>query len=419
MSRQDYHQEHLSLFVPAPTDTSILSREWIDFRPVNQVTDASVLDFNIPPQGASYIDLKRSVLNIKVKLIRGDGSPLQDGEGLAPVNLTLHSIFRQVDVTFQQKNLPHTGTNYPYKAYIDTILNTSVIEHTVLGGSQLFYKDTGDASTNDVKTGSNNGLYIRAVKTKLSTILDLEGPLHLDIFQQPRLLVNGVSIGLKLWQGHDSFRIITDSLTPDYKIQIVDARFKLCVLKPTSAMLLANEKMIQEVPAMYPYLRSDIKTVSVAAGQYGFSADDMFQGLVPSKLIVGLVSSAAYNGDYGKNPFNFGHYDLNSLGLYIDGQAIPTQPLQPNYASNQYTECYRTLTQHKKDIHISFEDYKKGYCFYILNVDPFYTFNSKRRGHCRLELKFGTALPESVTMIMYASFPEILHIDRARAVFVK
>ena len=82
-------------------------------------------------------------------------------------------------------------------------------------------------------------------------------------------------------------------------------------------------------------------------------------------------------------------------------------------------DCYRTLTQFRKDINLSTDDYKKGYCLYVLDIDPFYTFNTKRRGHCRLELKFAVALPESVTLIMYASFPEILNIDEARAVYVK
>ena len=418
MQRNDHHQEDMSLFVPAPNDTSAVSREWIEFRPVNQVTNTSVLDFNIPAQTSSYVDLMKSVVNVKVKLVKGDNSD-PDGEVLAPVNLTLHSIFRQADVTFQQTPLSHTGVNYPYKAYIDTILNTSENEQKGILTSQFFYKDTGNLDTNDAKTGNNEGLKTRYLKTQNGKIIDMEGPLRLDMFQQPKLLVNGVAIGLKLWQNHDPFRIMTDTLTPDYKVQIVDARFKLCVLQPTGAVLLENENMIQEGPAVYPYLRSEIKTVSIASGQYSFSADDMFQGLVPSKLIVGLVSSAAYNGDYAKNPFNFQHYNCNSVGLYIDGHSFPSQPLQPNYTSDQYVDCYRTLTQFRKDINLSTDDYKKGYCLYVLDIDPFYTFNTKRRGHCRLELKFAVALPESVTLIMYASFPEILNIDKARAVYVK
>ena len=107
---------------------------------------------------------------------------------------------------------------------------------------------------------------------------------------------------------------------------------------------MAHEKLLHEQPAMYPYLRSEIKTTSIATGQYGLSVDDLFQGLVPNKMIVGLVSSAAYTGDYDKNPFFLQHYDCNSLGLYIDGQSYPSQPLQPNYEADQFVDCYRTLT---------------------------------------------------------------------------
>ena len=50
-------------------------------------------------------------------------------------------------------------------------------------------------------------------------------------------------------------------------------------------------------PAIYPYLHSEIKTLSIPSGQYSFSTDDIFQGLVPCQLIVGLVASATYMGD--------------------------------------------------------------------------------------------------------------------------
>ena len=39
-------------------------------------------------------------------------------------------------------------------------------------------------------------------------------------------------------------------------------------------------------------------------------------------------------------------------------------------------------------------------------------------GHVRLSLRFGTALPETINIIVYAKFPEILKIDQARMVTV-
>ena len=120
------------------------------------------------------------------------------------------------------------------------------------------------------------------------------------MFQQPKFLLNGVSIGIKLWPSLDPFRLITDTPKADLKVQIVDASFRLCVQRLDGRLLMANEKLIKMEPVTYPYLKSDIKTTSIDSEQYSFSADDVFQGLVPCKLIVGLVSSAAYMGDYQK-----------------------------------------------------------------------------------------------------------------------
>lgn len=285
--------------------------------------------------------------------------------------------------------------------------------------SQLFAKDTADHDESDAKTGLNKGLHLRYKYTLGGKIVDLEGPLLLVLFQQPRLIINGVGISLKLWPSHNAFRIMSDAVSPAEKVQIVDAKLKLCVQKLNPAVIMAHEDLIKSSKALYPYLRSDIKTASIPSGQYSFSADDMFQGLVPNRLIVGLVSSSGYMGDYKKSPFNFKTYDCNSVALYVDGQSLPAQPLQPNYAGRNYVDCYKTLTFFRNDINVTRDDYIAGYCLYVLDLNPYYSFNTKRKGHCRLELKFAQALPESVIVVMYATFPEILYIDQSRSVFIQ
>ena len=401
----DCHQAQLNLFTKTPSDTSLKSKEWIKYKPTNQINDTSAINFSITAQSSAYVDLKSSVLNVKLRLTNGDGTPMNEAIVAGLVNTPLHSIFRQVDVTFQKTPLSHSGNNYPYKAYIDTILKTN--ENVQKGEltSQLFYKDVGP-DTDDAKSGPNSGLFNRSLATKGGKVVDLEGSLLIDVFQQPKLLLNGFSIGIKLWPSLDSFRLITDTIKADLKVQIVDASFRLCVQRIDGGLMMAHEKMIKMEPAIYPYLKSDIKTTSIASGQYSFSVDDVFQGLVPCKLIVGLVSSAAYMGDYRKNPFYFRDYDCSSVGFYVDGQSYPSQPLRPNYEANQYIDSYRTLTTFRKDVNIDRYDYTEGYCLYVLEVDTYYSFNIKRKGHCRLEMKFAKPLPESVTLILYATFPE-------------
>ena len=210
-------------------------------------------DFNIPSQSSSYIDLKNNLLNVKLRFTQGDSrTPLPDEEVAALVNLPLQTILRQVDVTFQQTQVSHTGTNYPYKAYIDTILKTNQSSQQNLFSSRLFYKDNLP-DNNDAKPGPNSGLFNRYFAIGDGNVVDLKGPLFVDLFHQPRLLVNGVGIAIKLWPSHDALRLITDNLSPDQKVQIVDVRLELCVQQLNGGALVVHEKLLHEQPALYPY----------------------------------------------------------------------------------------------------------------------------------------------------------------------
>lgn len=142
------HQEGLSLFTLPPSDTAFQSREWIEYRSSNQVTSNSVIDFNIPPQSSAYIDLKHSVLNVKLRLTQADGNPVNENIVTGLINLPLHTIFRQVDLMFQQTPLSNIGSNYAYKSYIDTILKTNRATQENILTSQLFYKDNGENPDN-------------------------------------------------------------------------------------------------------------------------------------------------------------------------------------------------------------------------------------------------------------------------------
>ena len=127
----------------------------------------------------------------------------------------------------------------------------------------------------------------------------------------------------------------------------------------------------------------------------------LLQGVMVRMLIIGLVASASYMGDYERNPFYFRDYDCNLVGFYVDGKSYPSKPRPPNYEANEYVDCYRTLRCFWKDINVKRNDYVKGYCLYVFKINPYNSFNIKRQGHCRLEMKFAKPLPESVTMIMY------------------
>lgn len=53
----------------------------------------------------------------------------------------------------------------------------------------------------------------------------------------------------------------------DYKVQIVDASFKLCIQRPNPALTMAHVKMLEKSPAIYPYLFSNKKKQNLSQGE--------------------------------------------------------------------------------------------------------------------------------------------------------
>ena len=77
----------MSIFEAPPINTAIQVREWLEFRPINQLSENSAIEFHVVPQSTGYIDLKRSLLNVKLKLTKEDGTPLTDFDLVTLVNL--------------------------------------------------------------------------------------------------------------------------------------------------------------------------------------------------------------------------------------------------------------------------------------------------------------------------------------------
>ena len=94
----------------------------------------------------------------------------------------------------------------------------------------------------NAKAGPNSGLFNRYLATDGGKVVDLEGSLLIHTFQQPKLLLNGASIGIKLWLSLDSFRLEMDTRKVDLKVQIVDASFRLCVQWIDGELMMAHKK---------------------------------------------------------------------------------------------------------------------------------------------------------------------------------
>jgi len=92
-------KSELDLFSAPPTQTSVKNGNWIKYHPVTTVGDDSQTEFDINGTGKDYIDLVKAMLLVQTKIIQMDGTNAADADTVKPVNLWLHSLFSQVDIS--------------------------------------------------------------------------------------------------------------------------------------------------------------------------------------------------------------------------------------------------------------------------------------------------------------------------------
>ena len=420
-------KNELALFQPAAKERAVSEVDWVEYRPVSQLSSQGAIEFQISGTSSEYVLLSKTRLHIKLRLLKPDGSPVDPTDEVALTNLSLHSLFRQVDLSLNQQVIaPTVGVNYPYKAMLDVLLNCNHGVKDSLLAAEGYYKDV---AFNMESTTENTG-YVKRKKLTEFGITDLESILHIDLAQMDRAILNGVMIGLKLFQSTDSFRIFAPD-SEQYTVEITDAILKVCHLKLNPAVILAHNEQIKKTPGIYPYWRSEVKAFSIPSGSYLHDIDDMFHGLVPNKLFVTLTSSEAYSGNYSKNPFNFHHFDLNFLQLAVDGRSVPTVAFQPHYQRNPKTPGHYLPTGYTNEFLSLFKneypqaegnwiersDYGGGYAVYCFNTRPNTgdnIYSKTTKGHTRLSVRFATELPIPVTLIAYGQFCDEFKIDHTR-----
>lgn len=427
MDNMGFNSE-LLLFQPPVINTGIDQLQWLEISPISQLTEDSAVDIVIPGSGPQYLDLKRSRLYVKAKIVKEDGTACTETDKVTPVNLWLQSLWSSVNVYFQQRLVSSAGTNYPYKAYLEVLLNYGIDAKESQCQTQLYYKDTAGAmdAVDPMSAPVNQGLIRRNNLAKNSAIVDLEGPIFSDVFQTDRYLINGVETRIKLFPSKNPFRLMADGESPKYKVILTEVKFKACKVTLSPELIAAHAQTIKKTPAIYPFTRTDVKTYAVSSGQYNISLNDMFQNEVPTRIIVGFIGGSAYSGDYKKNPYNFKHFDLEFLSIYVDGQSVPSKAIQPNFAANNYIEAYQSLFSGlRKDsldlgLYCTREDFAKGYTLFAFDLKSEILdhthYASARHGNVSLEARFSKALPETINVLVYASFPSQLQVDESRAV---
>ena len=117
------------------------------------------------------------------------------------------------------------------------------------------------------------------------------------------------------------------------------------------------------------------------------------------------------------------------MGVYVDGEQIPRKPLFLKFSeagSQNFIAEFQSLFSGTGKLsndagnQINRGDYGSGYTGFCFDLSPDHCsddhFELTKQGNLRLELHFGQALTNTVNLIIYAEFQNVIEVDASRNV---
>ncbi|XP_046358378.2 uncharacterized protein F54H12.2-like [Haliotis rufescens] len=144
-------------------------------------------------------------------------------------------------------------------------------------------------------------------------------------------------------------------------------------------------------------------------------------------MVLGLVDNSAYVGSKEKNPYNFKHNHVTMMKLKVNGQEVHCTEMKSDFSNNSahlkqvYMNLFRNTGQlwRPETCELTPKAFTQGYTLWVVDLTPDLGADEginypRHTGKLGLEIQFGQALEDPVTLICYEEYENVLEIDRFR-----
>ena len=262
------------LFTPAFVQSDIEHGYFEDIFPITKLDDSGPIEFLLENATDKFLDLANTYLKLKLKIVKGDGSDTAEIDKVTPINYIVSSLFSQVDINLGGRVVSMSTNTYSYRSIIETLLNFGSDAKKSQLSMAMYTKDQA-GRLDDVDPARNSGLSERFEHFKGSRTVEIYGRIHSDLFNQGRLILNGLPLKIVMHRNKSTFALLAASGS-DYKILSTEALLCARKVRLTPHKFQEIQQNLEKVPAVYPINRVDVKTYSVAAGLTSLNWDNAF-----------------------------------------------------------------------------------------------------------------------------------------------
>ena len=437
-------KSELELFQIPPTQTSLEQAKFRSSRPIYSIDRGGPIEFIITPGDDEYVDLSSAFLYTVNRILDSEGKVIPDKVGsppnqtvnpkhiVFPINYFAATRFRNVSVLLNSKQIGDSDNLYAYRAYLETLLSygDECKRHQLR--MSLWYPDTKKLDAEcfaDLEKDSspNKGAQKRFNLSKNGSSFECVSRVHNELFSQDKLLPNTSTIKVKFHRADPEFSLMSKETDNRYMISIDTAILYVRYVKISSAVRLAHQQALEKNNFKYAIPKTILKFFSRAPGREDLSENNLSMGVLPKKVIVGLLSTAAFHGNLGLSPFNFQHFNVSEIKLRVNGETVQFEGLELDFAKKQHFQGYISLLTaanklfHDSDIGIDpVEAYPNGMTLYGFDLtadEDMGHFQLLKEGKLSLDLRLTDTVSESVTLLCYLCYDTVMEIDKEGIVY--
>jgi len=392
--------------------------------PSTAVSYTSPIEFFIPNINQCLISVHNTLLNVSFRVVDNEGKTTSafvesSDQFYSVCNSTLSSLWSDVFCSINGQLVSNFNGNFAFLAHLDNFLSAATLKEAEFV-TRLYKEDA--AST--VSSITESGSIFRSSFVNGSKICNLTGPLQIPLFSQAKLLPSNANLHIKLIPNKSNFVVM--SKTTEYKIELMSVSLSVKYLKIDSNLLISSTQMMENVPYSCRYQNIIPKTLIIPSGVTSISLPNVIQGQLPSSLIFTLVSNSDYAGKISTSPLNFQNFNLSNFKITLNEKVFPSPQIDFSFKDSNYLELYYYSIKNagllERPANIDYKRFKDGYFFIANNLtfDEGNGFiNPTQNGVLNIDLQFADKTTEIITLLVFASFPSKLLINKEGTVSIE
>lgn len=429
--KDELASSQFDLFDNIELETGVKKIHTQTFRPISSTSSRGPFTFEIPADPEKFTDAESIRLHGRMRIRKNTANVLGNiavDENVSTVNNIFNSLWSSINVSLNGTEITDPSSRwYSYKSYFENHLSYSSATKEKILSFKGYIKDTPlhfDNVGNAGNASTNNGYVKRKAMFAESKWVYFCINIHADITTLRKYIPPNVKIMLELQRNSDEFCLLSHKSIDNFKIELDDMRLRINRIESSPRIMNYYENKLKngKVPRL-SIDRSLLKTYTVSSGRLDLSEHNVISGRqLPDQIIIGIVGESAHRGVINKNPFNFQNFGITEACLIVNGIREPPEIYKVDKDIGDQADLYASFLENvgvgtdDRECGITYDDYYGGSFLLVWDrtQDKCNRFHRHPpdSGSIDVHIKTKTALTETVTVVIYATYSADLLLDK-------